>query len=64
MAARVDTIALEDEEDGFDVVITGHAASGREGHYRFNVHGIASSGELRQQLQAMLDQLDEWEARP
>jgi hypothetical protein len=62
MAQVAEEIKLEGEEDGWELVIEDYGTpSYPGGERRWNVHGLASTGELRRQLTAMLAQLDEWE---
>lgn len=62
MAAPAERVWIEGDEDGWELVVE-DAGDARHpgGEHRWNVHGLASSGELRAQLEAMLTALDEWE---
>lgn len=53
---RIESISIEAEERGWEIVVETDGA-----RYRFHAHGIASSGELRRDLGAVLATLDEWE---
>lgn len=53
---RAERITIEGDEDGWVLVVETD-----EGELVVNVHGLASSGELQQQLTAALSRLDEWE---
>jgi hypothetical protein len=53
--ASADWIRLDSDEDGWELVVeTG------DGSHRFNVHGMASSGELDEALTRALRTLQEW----
>lgn len=63
MIGTAERIYLEGEENGWELVVALDEAPprGLPGEARVNVHGIASSGELREQLLAMVAALNEWE---
>lgn len=50
-----DVVRLEAEENGWELVVESNF-----GRYRFNVHGIASSGELDDQLEQCKVDLAGW----
>lgn len=53
-------VRVEDEEDGWELVIeTGSGAV-----VRINVHALATTGELDDQLRKALDTIRDWKAAP
>lgn len=61
-APTAERVFLEGEEDGWELVIDTADeiyAGPRSTRFRVNVHGLASSGELRDQLLAIVAQLDD-----
>ena len=52
---HADEIRLDTDEDGWELVV-----ETENGTVRVNVHGMASSGELDQQLTKALHELQEW----